>query len=162
MFKLGQDHLPARHGVAGAGHHIQNTPSARRSGQRAIRGGVLLAGLLGSLAALAASGVPADAVSQQTVTAGPVTAISSFYDPPVKQLHVFSATPSGVQETYWSSGGAKTTGPINNVTGISGISSFYDPATGGLHVFSATPSGVYETYWSNTNGTKHTDKINSL
>src|SRR6516162_5416693 len=102
MFNLGQDHLPARHGVAGAGHHIRNTPGTRRSRRRAIRGVVLLVGLLGCVAALAGSGVPASAATAEAVTAGQVSAISSVYDPAAGGLHVFSVTPSGVYETYWS------------------------------------------------------------
>jgi hypothetical protein len=79
---------------------IRNAIHTCRRGRRAIRGVVLLAGLLGSLAALAASGIPANAA--KTVTAGQANAISSFYGPPVKQLHVFSATPPGAYETYRS------------------------------------------------------------
>ena len=122
---------------------IRNAKSTRRSGRRSIRGLVLLAGLLGGVAALAASGAPAYAASSGTVTAGQVTTISSFYDPSAGQLHVFSATAAGVYETYWSdNGGTKTTGKINNRLRVCGISSFYDPAAGQLHVFTATATGV--------------------
>src|SRR5215469_2669453 len=142
---------------------IRNVMSARRTGRRAIRGAVLLTGLLGGLAALGASGIPASAVPK-TVTAGPVRAISSVYDPAgVGSLHVFSATPSGVYETYWNNGqtGPKTTHKINSLAGVTAISSVYDPAgAGSLHVFSVTPSGVYETHWSSTSGA--TRKINTL
>src|SRR5215469_11652824 len=142
---------------------IRNVMSARRTGRRAIRGAVLLTGLLGGLAALGASGIPASAVPK-TVTAGPVRAISSVYDPAgVGSLHVFSATPSGVYETYWNNGqtGPKTTHKINSLAGVTAISSVYDPAgAGSLHVFSVTPSGVYGTHGSSTSGA--TRKINTL
>ena len=151
---------------------IRNTTRTRRSWRRAIRGAVLLTGLLGGVAALGASAVAASA-TPQTVTAGTVRAISSFYDPYTGDgsggsLHVFSATASGVWETYWKNvGGAKTTGQINNLAGVTAISSFYDPYTadgsgGTLHVFSATPSGVWETYWDNVGGAKTTVKVNNL
>jgi hypothetical protein len=124
---------------------------------------VLFAGLAGSLATLAAGVVPANA-APETVTAGPVRAISSVFDPVgVGSQHVFSATASGVWETYWNNGstGAKLTHKINNLAGVTALTSFYDPANGGsLHVFSATPSGVYETHWSSTSGA--TRKINTL
>jgi len=48
----------------------------------------------------------------------------------------------------------KTTGPINDLTGVSAIGSFYDPGDASLHVFSVTQSGVYETYWFNSGGPK--------
>jgi hypothetical protein len=46
---------------------IRNTTSTRRRGRRAARGVVLLAGLLGGLAALAASGVPAYAANNNSL-----------------------------------------------------------------------------------------------
>ena len=99
---------------------IRNTTRTRRSWRRAIRGAVLLTGLLGGVAALGASAVAASA-APQTVTAGTVRAISSFYDPYTGDgsggsLHVFSATPSGDYETYWHNlPSGKTTGQINNL-----------------------------------------------
>ena len=151
---------------------IRNTTRTRRSWRRAIRGAVLLIGLLGGAAALGASAVAASA-TPQTVTAGTVRAISSFYDPYTADgsggtLHVFSATPSGVWETYWDNvGGAKTTVKVNNLAGVRAVSSFYDSYTGdgsggSLHVFSATPSGDYETYWHNLPSGKTTGQINNL
>src|SRR5215472_16459559 len=80
MSKLHQVHLLARRGVASAGHQIRNPMGTRRSRRRAIRAVVLLAGLLGILAVVAAGGIPASA-APKTVTAGPVHAISSLYDP---------------------------------------------------------------------------------
>jgi hypothetical protein len=61
---------------------------------------------------------------------------------------VFAATPAWVDETYWpnTTGGNKTTGLINNLTGVTALTSFYDPPVGQRHVFSATPAGDYETY----------------
>jgi len=56
MPKLHQLHQRARQGVGGAECQIRNTTGTRRSGRRAIRGVVLLAGLLGSVAALGEAG----------------------------------------------------------------------------------------------------------
>ena len=160
MSKLHQVRQPARQGVGGADYQTPNVPCPRRSGRRAIRGMVLFAALAGSLAALAASGVPASAANR--VTAGQVSAVSSFYDPATRGMHEFSATPSGVYETY-KSGGAWHTDKINNLTGVNALTSFYDPAQGGsLHVLSATPSGVVETYWFNTSPGKQGGLINNL
>jgi hypothetical protein len=163
MSKLRQVHQFARQAVAGTGYQIRNPSNTRRGGRRAIRGAVLLAGVLGSLAALGASGIPANA-APATATAGQVTAMSSVYDPAGSgSLHVFSATPSGVWETYWNNGstGPKTTHKINNLPGVTAISAVYDPyGPGSLHVFSATLSGVYETHWTSTSPV--TRKINAL
>ena len=82
MSKLHQVHLSARRGVAGAGCQIRKIMSTRRNGRRAVRGMVLLASLLGSLAALAAGGVPA-------LAAGHVRAASAF--PPAAAHHRTSA-----------------------------------------------------------------------
>ena len=120
MSKLHQAHQLARRGVDGAGHQIRNPMGTRRSRRRAIRAVVLLAGLLGILAVVAAGGIPASA-APKTVTAGPVHAISSFYDPYTGDgsggsLHVFSATPSGDYETYWFNiGSPKFNVQINNL-----------------------------------------------
>ena len=59
MSKFLQGRRIVRPRAAGGGYQIRNAAPTRRSGRRAIRGVVLLAGLLGGLAVLAASGVPA-------------------------------------------------------------------------------------------------------
>ena len=59
MSKFLQGRRIVRSRAAGGGYQIRNAAPTRRSGRRAIRGVVLLAGLLGGLAVLAASGVPA-------------------------------------------------------------------------------------------------------
>ena len=151
---------------------IRNTTRTRRSWRRAIRGAILLIGLLGGVAALGASAVAASA-TPQTVTAGTVRAISSFYDPYTADgsggsLHVFSATASGVHETYWFNvGSPKFNVQTNTLAGVTALSSFYDPYTGdgsqgSLHVFSATPSGDWETYWFNVPSSRTTGQINNL
>jgi surface antigen len=77
-------------------------------------------------------------------------------------MHVFSATPSGVFETYWGPGvNGKQTDPINSLGGVDAVTSFLT-SDGIMHVFSATPSGVFETYWGPGVNGKQTDPINSL
>ena len=67
MFKLRQIHQLARRSVTGAEYRLRNPKSTRRRGRRAIRGAVLLAGMLGSWAALAATGVPAYAANNNSL-----------------------------------------------------------------------------------------------
>src|SRR6516164_4775530 len=59
MSTLHPAHRLARQGVGGAESQLPSTSNRRCRGRRALRGVALLVGLLGSLAALAASGVRA-------------------------------------------------------------------------------------------------------
>ncbi len=81
----------------------------------------------------------------------------------VGTMHVFSATASGVYETYW--GGVAPpgvhTGQLTTLPNAR-ISSLQDSA-GTMHVFSATASGVYETYWGGAAPPGvHTGQLNTL
>ena len=120
---------------------IRNAVSARRGGQRAVRRVILLAGLLGSLGALAASGVPAYA-SNSTQAPG--------------FEHVVYLTGSGhAEEFYYPLGQTgphwKMTDVTSQVTGAasaapgSALTSWAD--SGYEHVVYLTGSGHAEEFY---------------
>jgi hypothetical protein len=74
----------------------------------------------------------------------PTPQVASYVDPS-GTYQVFTATATGVYETWWGGGTSLGTGRLNTLDATS-VASYVDPS-GVYQVITGTASGVYETWW---------------